>query len=164
MSLASSPGDDVLSFSMDLASGSPFKQAMSEMKPGSQCQIFKIKFKHFEPAWPAGSRPEVVFIGGGIGMTPIRSLIRQHDANIDWRLVQVARGGKYLYGEELAAFGAPQVRTDHEGAAAAVAEAVAEKPSAWYYICGSERFLQGMMALLSAAGVSEAHIRAESFR
>merc|ERR1712166_961955 len=111
---------------MDFASGTPYKKAMSEMQPGSQCQMFKIKYKHFAPAWPAESRPEVVFLGGGVGMTPIRSLIRQHGASIDWRLVQVARGGKYLYAEEFDALSAEQVRTDHAGAAVAVADAVAK--------------------------------------
>lgn len=163
MSFASAPGDDLFSFSLDLASGTPFKQAMSKMHIGSSCQMFKIKFKHFAPAWPADSRPEVVFLGGGVGMTAIRSLIRQHGTSIDWSLVQVAREGKYLYGEELGALDAPQVRTDHAGAAAAVVDVVARKPGAWYYVCGSDRFMQGMLALLAQEGVPEEHIRAESF-
>lgn len=163
MSFASAPGDDVISFSMDVASSTPFKRAMSELQPGSQCQMFKIKFKHFAPAWSAESRPEVVFIGGGVGMSPIRSLIRQHGASIDWSLVQVARDGKYLYGEELEALDAHQVRTDHAGAAAAVADAVANKPGAWYYVCGSDRFMRGMLALLAEAGIPDDRIRVESF-
>lgn len=163
MSFASAPGDDVFSFSLDLASGTSFKQAMSKMQPGSSCQIFKTKFKHFAPAWPASSRPEVVFLGGGIGMTAIRSLIREHGARIDWSLVQVARQGKYLYDEEFGVFNAKQVRTDHAGAAIAVADMVARKPKAWYYMCGSERFMQGMHAVLSQTGVPDDRIRAESF-
>lgn len=163
MSFASAPGDDVISFSMDVASGTPFKQAISKLQPGSQCQMFKIKFKHFAPAWPAEGRPEVVFLGGGVGMSPIRSLIRQHGASIDWNLVQVARDGKYLYSHEFAALDAPQVRTDHAGAAAAVADVVAKKPGAWYYVCGSDRFMQGMLALLAEALVPDDRIRVESF-
>lgn len=163
MSFASAPCDDVLSFSMDLASGTPYKKAMSEMQPGSQCQMFKIKYKHFAPAWPAESRPEVVFLGGGVGMTPIRSLIRQHGSSINWSLVQVARDGKYLYSDEFGALEAQQVRTDHGGAAAAVADAVAGKPGAWYYVCGSDRFMRGMIAMLTEAGVPDDKIRMESF-
>lgn len=163
MSFASAPGDSMCSFSLDLASGTPFKQAMSNMQVGSSCQMFKTKFKHFAPAWSADSRPEVVFLGGGVGMTAIRSLIRQHGNNIDWSLVQVARDGKYLYGEEFGALDAPQVRTDHAGAAAAVADAVARNPRAWFYVCGSDRFMQGMLAILAQEGVPEEMIRAESF-
>lgn len=163
MSFASAPGDDMFSFSLDLASGTLFKQAMSKMQAGSSCQMFKTKFKHFAPAWSADSRPEVVFLGGGVGMTAIRSLIRQHGSSIDWSLVQVARDGKYLYGEELGVLDAPQVRTDHAGAAAAVADVVAKKPGAWYYVCGSDRFMQGMLAVLAQEGVPEEKIRAESF-
>lgn len=163
MSFASAPSDDVISFSMDVASGTPFKKAMSELQPGSQCQLFKIKFKHFAPAWTAESRPEVVFFGGGVGMSPIRSLIRQHGMSIDWSLVQVARDGKYLYDDEFAAYGAQRVRTDHAGAATAVVEAVAKKPGAWYYVCGSDRFMRGMLALLAESGVPDDRIRVESF-
>lgn len=163
MSFASAPGDDMFSFSLDLASGTPFKQAMSKMQAGSSCQMFKFKFKHFAPAWLADSRAEVVFLGGGVGMTAIRSLIRQHGSTIDWSLVQIARDGKYLYGEELGALEAPQVRTDHAGAAAAVTDMVARKPKAWYYVCGSDRFMQGMLAILAREGVPEEKIRAESF-
>lgn len=163
MSFASAPGDDMFSFSLDLASGTPFKQAMANMQTGSTCQMFKTKFKHFAPAWPSDSLPEVVFLGGGVGMTAIRSLIRQHGTSIDWSLVQVARDGKYLYAEELGALDAQQVRTNHAGAAAAVADAVAAKPGAWYYVCGSDRFMQGMLALLAETGVPDDRIRAESF-
>jgi len=159
MSFASAPDDDVISFSMDVASGTPFKKAMSELQPGSQCQLFKIYFKHFAPAWNAESEPEVVFLGGGVGMSPIRSLIRQHGSTIKWSLVQVARDGKYLYDEEFA----QQIRTDHAGAASAVADAVAKKPGAWYYVCGSDRFMRGMLALLAKANVPNSRIRAESF-
>jgi len=163
MSFASAPSDDVISFSMDVASDTPFKKAMSELQTGSQCSMFKIKFKHFAPAWPAEGRPEVVFLGGGVGMSPIRSLIRQHGTSIDWSLVQVARDGKYLYNQEFAAYTAPQVRTDHAGAAAAVVDAVAKKPGAWYYVCGSDRFMRGMLTLLAEAGVLDNKIRVESF-
>jgi len=162
MSFASAPTEGVLSFTMDVASGTPFKSAMNALQPGGQCQFFKIKFKNFAPLWSAEQK-EVVFIAGGIGATPIRSLIKQHGDAIDWRLIHVARDKKHLYAQELAALGSPHVCTDHAGAAAAVAGAVAEKPGAWYYVCGSERFMGGMLSLLKAAGVPDEKIRQESF-
>jgi len=162
MSFASAPKEGVFSFAMDVASGTPFKKAMDAMQPGEACQFFKIKFKHFAPLWSADQK-EVVFIAGGIGITPIRSLIKQHGDTIDWQVIHVARDNKHLYAAELAALGAPHVCTNHSGAAAAVSAALAAKPAAWYYVCGSERFMQGMLAQLSAGGVQEERIKAESF-
>lgn len=55
------------------------------------------------------------------------------------------------------------MRTDHAGAAVAVADAAAKKPGAWFYVCGSDRFMRGMLALLAEAGVQDDKIRVESF-
>jgi len=161
MSFASAPREGLLSFAMDVSSGTLFKKAMAAMQPGDACQLFNIKFKHFAPA-PMWSREEreVVFLAGGIGVAPVRSLIQQHGETINWRLIHVARDNKHLYADELAKLAAPQVRTDHAGAAAAVAAAVAERREARFYVCGSDRFLQGMTKLLTEAGVSADKIRA----
>merc|ERR1712117_773585 len=132
--------------------------AMDAMQPGDKCQMFKIRFAHSAPAWTVEQK-EVVFIAGGIGITPIRSLIMQHGDSISWRLIHVARGGKHLFAAELGDLSAPIDCTDHAGAAAAVSAAVAQKPGAWYYVCGSDRFMKGMLALLSEAGVSQDMIR-----
>jgi len=163
MSFASAPKEGVFSFAMDTASETPFKKAMEAMQVGEKCQFFKLQFKHFAPAWTEEQR-EVVFLAGGIGITPIRSLIMQHGEEIDWRLIHVARDEKHLYAGEFKELGAPFVCTDHAGAASAVSEAAAEKPNAWYYICGSNRFVTGMLELLKGANVSEDVIRVESFR
>ena len=64
MSFASSPEEGTVSFSMDLSSGTGFKQAMGALQPGDETQLFKIKFKHLELN-PEEQR-EVVFLAGGI--------------------------------------------------------------------------------------------------
>jgi len=65
--------------------------------------------------------------------------------------------------DECSEAAAPVVCTDHAGAASAVVMAVREKPNAFFYVCGSGRFMNGMFELLSAAGVPKNMIRAESF-
>lgn len=164
MSFASAPEEGKISFSMDLASGSPFKQAMAALTPGAQVQLFKLKFKHFELI--PEQHKKVVFLAGGLGITPIRSLLlSQRCRDIDWRLIHVARDGKHLYKEELLTRSArPQVRTDHAGAADAVAVAARENKGASYFVCGSARFVEGMQALLADGGISSDQIRMESFK
>lgn len=162
LSFASAPKEGVFSFAMDVSSSTDFKQKMDALQPGGKCEFFKIKFKHFAPAWTAEQR-EVVFIAGGIGITPIRSLIVQHGDAIDWQLIHVARNSKHLYAAELKNLGEVEC-TDHAGVASKVAAAVSKKPRALYYICGSDRFMQGMLALLAEHGVPEDRIKQESFK
>lgn len=162
MSFASAPSEGLLTFAMDVSSETVFKKAMAAMKPGDACQMFKIKFKHFMPVWNTTER-EVVFIAGGLGITPIRSLLKQHHSALDWELIHVARGGNHLYETDLSALGGRQTRTDHAGAANVIASAVETRPKAWFYVCGSQRFMDGMVALLQKAGVPEEKIRKESF-
>jgi ferredoxin-NADP reductase len=163
MSFASAPEESTLAFSMDLASGSAFKKAMSALSPGDTVDLFKLKFKHFELV-PELQR-EVIFLAGGLGITPVRSLLMSSRCDgVDWRLVHVARNGKHLYESELCELTGVQVRTDHQGAASAVLAAAREKPQAWYYVCGSGRFVEGMESLLHSAGVSSERVRVESFK
>ena len=172
MSFASAPHENVMSFAMDTSSGSHFKRAMSAMKVNDTTKVFKIKFKHFQPAWPSkqqcaqsGVVPSVVFLAGGIGITPIRSLVMQHTGSITWRLIHVARDAKHLYAKELQTHtDASQIRTDHNDVAQAVDAAVATLPDdTWWYVCGSQRFADGMAKLLAEAGVDDGRIRLESF-
>jgi ferredoxin-NADP reductase len=163
MSFASAPEESTVAFSMDLASGSAFKTAMSALCPGDTADLFKLKFKHFELV--SELQREVIFLAGGLGITPIRSLLlSKRCAGVDWSLIHVARDGKHLYESELRELPGLQVRTDHKGAASAVLAAVREKPEAWYYVCGSGRFVEGMESLLHGAGVSSERLRVESFK
>merc|ERR1712070_562963 len=161
MSFASSPKDDVYTFSMDLASHTPFKQKMASLLPGGKAQLFKIKGQFtLDPT----EQHRVLFLAGGIGITPIRSLIRTYHGAIDWSLLHVARDGKHLYERELAALDRPQVRTDHAGVRTALEMAVSEAPpDTWYFVCGSERFMHGMLSALEELGVPPNKIRAENF-
>lgn len=163
MSFANSPDEDSILFSMDVGGVdgvvSPYKQAFAAMQPGDQTRLFKVK-GHFtvQPE----EQKQVVFLAGGIGITPIRALIRGHP-ELDWSLLHVARSG-FLYERELSALDAPQVRTSRQGAEEALQEMVAVKPDAWYYMSGSERFVEGMRLKLGELGVQEDKIRTENFR
>jgi len=162
MSFASAPKEGVFSFAMDVPSSpSSFKKAMDGMQPGDKTSFFKVKYNDLAPQW-APDDNKVVFLAGGIGITPFRSLIKQHGHEIDWRLVHVARDEKHLFSKELQSLG-DVVLTDRAGSAAALRRTLAEKKDSWFYVCGSDRFMTGMLELLEEAGVPKDWIKAESF-
>merc|ERR1711998_546817 len=125
--------------------------------------MFKIKYKHFE--LNPEVQKQVVFLAGGLGITPIRSLVRsQRCSDVDWKLVHVAREHKHLYDKDLAAFDSRTVRTDHAGSAEAVLAAAESMPDAWFFVCGSARFVEGMQLLLAKGGIGPERVRVESFK
>jgi len=161
MSFASSPLEPQLMFSMDLSSGSEFKQRFAALQPGQTMKFFKTKGEFTL----APEVSDIVFIAGGIGITPIRSLImdiEMKEKPVSWQLLHVARTG-HLYQSELEMLTAPQNRTDRAGCAAALKNIVARKPTAHYYMSGSDGFVQDLKQQLLDLGVPEAKVCVENF-
>jgi len=76
-SIASSPKDDKIMISTRITDKpSAFKKALMALKPGDQMKMRGP----FGPLYLDGTNRPVVFIAGGIGITPYRALI-QHIAN-----------------------------------------------------------------------------------
>jgi len=163
MSVASAPGDPLLQFSMDLSSHSDYKEAFRRAQPGQTSQIFKIGGAFtVEP----GEAQPLVFIAGGIGITPFRALIRhleQTGRPRAWTLLHVSRDA-FLYQEELSCLPFPQVRVGRPQVEGQLERLVAESPLARYYLCGSKNFLEGLYRAIQALGIPEGHIKTEDFR
>ncbi|RKD86364.1 FAD-dependent oxidoreductase [Mangrovibacterium diazotrophicum] len=162
MSFASSPKDELLDFTMDLASVSPYKQRMAALQPGDQLKAFKIKGE-FHSA--INSESEVVFLTGGIGVTPVRSVLRelQHlGSKLNWTLCHVSRD-KFLYEEELTAYRNQQWRTNREGLETVWPQLISKPAGTRYFISGSDRFVRGMVDRLIAEGKLPEDIITESF-
>lgn len=163
MSIASAPGDQLLEFTMDLGSQSAYKQAMGNLKVGDLVAAFKLRGQFTLDS--ADSDP-VIFIAGGLGITPIRSLLRHLDAtgsSVSRQLVHIARD-HHLFAQELSAFKIPQTRTDHQGWTRhrdRVTEGADQRT--WFYVCGSERFLDGIVTDLTTAGIDPDRIKTEDF-
>merc|ERR1719253_368019 len=149
---------------MDLSSKTPYKQRFAAAKPGDTTTVFKIKGEFvIDPA----EQQDVVFVGGGIGITPMRTLIKDivaRELQVSCSLIHVAKSA-HLYQAELEKHtNIPQFRTNHMGAADALASLVKQKPEAWYYLCGSQRFVDGMVESLQEMGISPEKIRTENFK
>ena len=163
LSIASIPEVGTLQFSLDLTPTSGYKQRLAVLNPGETVHIFKVKGEFVLESPPP---PQIVFLAGGLGITPIRSLlehIRQDQLPIDWRLAHVARGD-FLYQNEIEGWGGLQLRIRHAGVESLVHQWIAERPLAQYYVCGSARFVDGVAALLKAGGIPETAIKIENFR
>lgn len=72
--LSSSPTEDHLMFTTKFANpGSTFKQAIRQLAPGTEVPV---RGANGSFVLPEDSSQSVVFLGGGIGITPFRSMIR----------------------------------------------------------------------------------------
>jgi len=162
LSIASIPDEGWLQFSLDLGSSSDYKRKWASMEPGAKAHIFKVK-GHFVLESPPPT--DVIFVAGGIGITPVRSLIRHITTKalpVEWRLAHVARG-PFLYESDLQGLGSLQKRIRRPDLEPLVTLWHRERPGARWYVSGSSRFVSGVESLLQALGVPEAQIRQENF-
>jgi predicted ferric reductase len=123
----------------------------------------------------ARRRERILLVGGGIGITPIRSLIEQirGDAVVLYRVVRddevifrdeldaiARRRGirlHYLAGDHLTEEGARLLDADH------LRELVPDLAERDVYVCGPPGMTDAMLRRLRAAGVPRRHIHAERF-
>jgi ferredoxin-NADP reductase len=163
ISFASAPGDDEVWFTLDHGSGSPFQQHFRALEPGAPMLVFGIG-GHLElPEDPA--RP-LVLIGGGIGVTPFRSILRhlqRHRPQTPVVLVHAARGD-YLYGAEFAALPIAYHRIDRAGLADTLLGLTDLEPAPQYMVAGSDAFVDGVVAQLRDTGVPAAAIQTDTFK
>ncbi len=162
LSIASIPEEGALRFTVDLAPTSEYKKKLAALEPGGTTHLFKVKGQFVLGDPLAG---QVVFLAGGLGITPIRPLILQivrHGLPVAWRLAHVARGA-FLYEDELASLPGHQERLRHAGVEDLVHRWTGDLPGARWYVSGASRFVTGMTGLLKARGVSEENLRVEDF-
>lgn len=104
-------------------------------------------------------------IAGGIGITPFRSVFREHEAvhsRITPILVHIARA-EYLYEAELALLPYTQYRTRREEGEGIVERLRNENPEAHYMVAGAPSFVDDMVQKLVTKGVTEDLIQTDSF-
>jgi len=162
LSIASIPEEGPLQFTVDLAPTSDYKKKMAALEPGGTTHLFKVKgqFVLGEPL-----PPRVMFLAGGLGITPVRALIHQialHRLPVEWRLAHVARGA-YLYEEELLALTGTQERLRHADVENLVRRWSHEVPGARWYVSGASRFVRAMTEILRTLGVADENLRVEDF-
>ncbi len=165
-SIASTNQDPYIRIATRIPSQSPssYKQALLKLNIGEKISISAPKGK-----FVLAPENECVFIAGGIGITPIRSMImcraNSNGCNHD-ELIYSELESCYPYKEEL-----EQINGLHIDYAAdilptqnAIRKSVEEyHNAAVYYVSGSPGFVKGISGLLVEQGVGEDHIRHDLF-
>lgn len=140
---------------------SDFKQKMMELKPGDTMTV----------DGPMGNfihdkvRPNVL-IAGGIGITPIRSILQQYGGQTRFHLVYSERHHHFPFQKELEDM--PNVNDIYvsgiETTTGAIEAAVANHGNgAAYYISGSPGFITGIKAILEDLSVDSGNITFDRF-
>jgi ferredoxin-NADP reductase len=172
-SLASAPFEPELMIATRMREESHFKRALKSLPAGSKVRLvgpLGDMTLHGDPARAA------VFIAGGIGITPFRSMLRQaeHD-RLEHRLYLAysnRRREHAAFLEELQALARrhPRFRllapmTDAEGMLdeEKLKRFVGDAPSPVYYLAGPPAMVEAMKAILGRSGVAADDVRSEEF-
>ena len=172
-SLASAPFDKGLSVATRMREASAYKNALKALPLGA---TLKLKGPRGLMTLHEDRSRAAVFIAGGIGITPFRSMLRQaaHDG--------LARPLMLLYSNRSPAdapflaelqklaqqhgnFRLLARMTDAEGFIdeSTVKRFVAEAASPLYYLAGPPAMVTAMKGILRGAGVGDADVRSEQF-
>ncbi len=160
LSIAAAPSDPHLMFTTTVESGSPFKTEILKLEPGDSIELFKIKTYLEVPR-----DGELIMIAGGIGITPFRSIIREHAAgSLGFKptLVHIAREN-YLYKNELDYFPIEQLHITREETEDTLHILQEQKPNAIFMVAGPPSFVDAIVVSLKEKGIPEERIQTDSF-
>lgn len=183
LSICSAPFESELVFTMRITE-SGFKQSMMQLEPGEVAQATK-PIGHFTLSHASDGK-KIVFLVGGIGVTPTRSILKQseHDA--------VSRPFVFFYSnrlkkdaafhDELRSLQLADYRyiptfsqettpcsdgTEERGYICADMLQrylpVAEMSENWYYLVGAPAFIEAMEKLLEGLGIAQERIVNDPF-
>ncbi len=157
--VASAPEEGVVQLSTRI-SKSDFKQKLNELKPGGK-MLMLGPIGEFTLPQPAPS--EVVFVAGGIGVTPIRAISKYtSDASLPIKttLIHSSRG-YYLYKDELEKYVTKAYFTDRDSFEAILQQVAEQQPEAIFYLSGPPNFVESTRKLLLQKNVR--HIKTDGF-
>ncbi|MBI2439038.1 MAG: FAD-dependent oxidoreductase [Candidatus Moranbacteria bacterium] len=180
LSVASAPCEKDIAFVMREGESS-FKKICWQMRPGDVVTITKaVGFFTLEKE----DVSPIVFLVGGIGITPVRSILKQAESEQDNRSFTLFYANRFLkdaaFQEELQEISLPQFRlvavlskspdvcaatNDERGyiCGALVQKYVSEIASAWYYLVGSPQFSEAMEKMLIELGVPKERCKKDPF-
>jgi len=173
LSISSAPYEEDLFFTMR-GGESGFKQTMFALKPGDTVQATKA-IGHFTLAHTKDTLP-IVFLVGGIGITPVRSILKQAEHDGETRQFTLLYSNRFakdaafhdeLSGLKLPAFSyittLSQETLPCSGGSeergyiceSMVRKHVSDLKGVWYYLVGAPAFITAMEKMLGEMGVAK---------
>ncbi|WP_026478697.1 FAD-dependent oxidoreductase [Alkaliphilus transvaalensis] len=169
-SIASIPSEGHIRISMKISEKpSEFKQALLNLQPG-----MKISMRGpIGSFYPKNKRP-LLFIAGGIGITPYRALIKDlllnsGEISNDIRLLYIDSGEEFIYTEELdkvSKIFSIQINylIKRENLNEEIEKFITKyNNEAEYFIVGSKSMINAIEALLKSKGIKQKNIKKDTF-
>jgi ferredoxin-NADP reductase len=150
-------------------SDSTFKQALAKLEPGDDLQLIEEPEGDF--VWQNSDLP-IVFVAGGIGVTPFHSILKQraHDGlPLDATLVYGSRTPDVPFKDELKAWQAndSHFKVLYEVGQPLTAEKLVELlpnlNESLVYVSGPEPMVQALGSDLKAQGLPESQLKQDEF-
>ncbi len=161
-SFASAPNDPDIRITADISSHSAFKETLRSLKTGDTVSLYHVEGEMVLPDTAEGT---YVFIAGGIGMTPFRSILRdveQRKLPVTPVLVQVGHP-PYLYEGEFRGKPFEQHRIGRTDVESTLQDVLSRHADSHYFIAGSSAFVRDTANLLERHGVPADQIRSDEF-
>ncbi len=173
LSISSAPCEEELYFTMHKGE-SGFKQTMFALKAGDTVAATKA-IGHFTMSHAADGLP-IVFLVGGIGITPVRSILKQAEHDGDERSFTLLYANRFIkdasfhaelknlslknlrYVTALSQETTPCVESNDERGyicEATVRKYVPDVTEVWFYLVGAPAFIEAMEKMLSDMGVAK---------
>jgi ferredoxin-NADP reductase len=170
-SLAGAPFESELMFATRMRDASAFKQALKALPTGAS---LRLRGPRGAMTLHEDDSRAAVFIAGGIGITPFRSILRQaaHERRLLplFLLYSNRRPQDAAFLSELRDMAPQGLRllarmTDAEGFvdAPTLRRFAADAPAPVYYLAGPPAMVNAMKAILRGASVADADVRSEQF-
>lgn len=165
--LSSSPSEGLLAITTKFPSEGPtstFKQALRALKPGDAV-IMSDPMGDF--VLPIDKTIPLIFVAGGIGVTPMRSTIKwlldsgeKRDIKL---LYSVADKAQVAFKDIFEAYDLPTTISQERLSAPLILSQAADPPGQLYFISGPEPMVESLVEQLQQAGIDQARIVGDYF-
>jgi ferredoxin-NADP reductase len=157
--VASAPEEGVIQLSTRI-SKSDFKKKLNKLVPGDTLLMFGPIGEFSIPKQPSG---DIVFVAGGIGVTPIRALSRHiRDASLPIKSILIHSGHDfYLYKRELEKYIDQPYFTTRDNFETTLNKVAKQQQNATFYLSGPPQFVAAARKLLLQANIR--HIKTDGF-
>lgn len=165
--LSSAPSEPFLTITTKFApqDGSTFKAALLNLKPGAELDM-AAPMGDF--VLPKDSSIPLVFVAGGIGATPFRSMIKACQDSGEQRDITLLYGahshGEVAFSEIFKPLGKHFIPVVGKSLSAKLILSLAEPAdNAYIYLSGPEAMIEALQKDLRQAGVDRRHIQTDFF-